>query len=78
MAKNTQRTGSAKLKILFVLGSPNPFAGAGWARIGFFAKYFKDRGCYVTVVGIFSPKSLKMAGFKSWNGIPIYDVISTF
>jgi glycosyltransferase involved in cell wall biosynthesis len=66
------------MKILFFLGSVNPFPGAGWTRIGFFAKYFKDRGYDVAVIGIFSPKSLKMAGFKSWREIPLYNVIPTF
>jgi glycosyltransferase involved in cell wall biosynthesis len=66
------------LRILFFLGSANPFPGAGWTRIGFFAKYFKDRGYDVAVVGIFSPKSLNMAGFKSWKEIPLYNVIPTF
>jgi len=66
------------MKVLFFLGFPNPFPGAGWTRIGFFAKYFKDRGCDVAVVGIFSPKSLDAVGFKRWKGIPIYNVIPTF
>jgi glycosyltransferase involved in cell wall biosynthesis len=66
------------LRILFFLGFANPFPGAGWTRIAFFAKYFKDRGYDVAVVGIFSPKSLRMAGFKRWKGIPIYNVIPTF
>ena len=65
------------MKVLFFLGFPNPFPGAGWTRIGFFAKHFKDRGYKVAVIGIFSPKSLKMAGFRSWKGIPIYNVIPT-
>ena len=66
------------MKILFFLGFPNPFPGAGWTRIGFFAKYFKERGLDVAVVGIFSPKSLGMAGFKRWDGIPIYNVVPTY
>jgi glycosyltransferase involved in cell wall biosynthesis len=66
------------LKILFFLGFANPFPGAGWTRIGFFTEHFKDEGYKVAVVGIFSPKSLKMAGFKNWKGIPIYNVIPTF
>jgi glycosyltransferase involved in cell wall biosynthesis len=66
------------LRILFFLGFANPFPGAGWTRIGFFAKHFKDRGYDVAVVGIFSPKSLRMAGFKRWKGIPIYNGIPTF
>jgi hypothetical protein len=66
------------MKVLFFLGSPNPFPGAGWTRVGFFAKYFKDKGYDVAVIGIFSPKSLKMAGFRSWKEIPIYNVIPIF
>ena len=66
------------LRILFVLGSPNPLPGAGWTRVSFFAKSFKEKGLNVTVIGAFSPKSLKMAGFKSWKKIPIYNVIPTF
>jgi glycosyltransferase involved in cell wall biosynthesis len=66
------------MKVLFFLGSPNPSPSAGWTRIGFFAKYFKDRGYSVTIIGIFSPKNLKMAGLKNWKGIPIYNVIPTF
>jgi glycosyltransferase involved in cell wall biosynthesis len=66
------------MKVLFFLGSPNPSPSADWTRIGFFAKYFKDRGYYVAVVGIFSPKSLDAAGFKSWKEIPIYNVVPNF
>jgi glycosyltransferase involved in cell wall biosynthesis len=32
----------------------------------------------VAVVGIFSPKSLDAAGFKSWKEIPIYNVVPNF
>jgi glycosyltransferase involved in cell wall biosynthesis len=66
------------MKVLFFLGSPNPSPSADWTRIGFFAKYFKDRRYDVAVIGIFSPKSLDAAGFKSWKGIPIYNVIPNF
>ena len=66
------------MKVLFFLGSPNPSSSADWTRIGFFAKYFKDRGYDVTVIGIFSPKSLEAAGFKSWKEVPIYNVIPNF
>ncbi|MCC6004531.1 MAG: glycosyltransferase family 4 protein [Thermofilum sp.] len=66
------------MKVLFFLGFPNPFPGAGWTRIGFFAKYFKDRGYDVAVIGTFSPKSLGAIGFKSWKGVSIYNVVPTF
>jgi glycosyltransferase involved in cell wall biosynthesis len=65
------------MKILFFLGFSNPFPSAGWTRIGFFAKHFKDRGYNVTIIGVFSPKSLKIAGFRSWKSVPIYNVIPT-
>lgn len=66
------------MKTLFFLGFVNPFPSAGWTRISFFAEYFKDRGYDVTVVGIFSPKSLRMAGFKNWKKIPLYNIIPIF
>jgi hypothetical protein len=66
------------VRILFFLGFANPFPGAGWTRIGFLAKYFKDREYNVAVIGAFSPKSLNMAGFKKWEKIPIYNVIPIF
>jgi hypothetical protein len=44
------------LRILFFLGFANPFPGAGWTRIGFFAKYFKDKGHDVAVIGVFPEK----------------------
>jgi len=44
----------APLKILFVLGCPNPFPGAGWTRIGFFAEIWSNKGHKVDVLGAFS------------------------
>ena len=32
------------MKILFILGFANPFAGAGWTRIGFFADKWSRKG----------------------------------
>lgn len=49
------------MKVLFVLGFPNPFLGAGWT------KWRYD----MVAVEVFSPKDLRMAGFKSWKDIPI-------
>jgi hypothetical protein len=38
---------------LFVLGFPNPFLGAGWNRIGFFAEDWAKKGHVVEVLGAF-------------------------
>jgi hypothetical protein len=42
------------LKVSFVLGFPNPFQGAGWTRIGFFAKDWSNKGNAIEVLGAFS------------------------
>jgi len=59
------------MKILFILGYPNPFPGAGWTRIGFFAKHFKDRR-YNVAVGIFPRREHTLV--LSWKWIPVYSV----
>ncbi|MEM3190362.1 MAG: glycosyltransferase family 4 protein [Candidatus Bathyarchaeia archaeon] len=66
------------MKTLFFLGFPNPFPGAGWTRVSFFATCFKNRGHDVTVAGVFSPKSVRQAGVKCWKGIRIYNLCPTF
>jgi len=66
------------MKVLFFLGFPNPFPGAAWTRIGFFADYFRKKGHKVYVAGIFSPYSLNKAGLICWKGIKIYNICPTF
>ena len=66
------------MKTLFFLSFPNPFPGAGWTRVGFFADYFKNKGQDVSVAGIFSPRSIRKAGFKIWRGIRIYNLCPNF
>jgi hypothetical protein len=39
---------------------------------GFLQSILKIEEYDVAIIGIFSPKSLKMAGFKSWKGMPLY------
>jgi len=39
------------MKILFVLGFANPFAGAGWTRIGFFADQWPRKGHIIEILG---------------------------
>ncbi len=64
-----------KIKVIFVLGYPNPSPDASWTRISFFAKKFLEKGYDVSVFGAFTPKSLSLAGFRQWEGIPIYNII---
>jgi len=66
------------MKTLFILGFPNPFSGAAWTRIGFFADYFRNKGHKVYVAGIFSPCSMRKAGLIFWKKIKIYNVCPTF
>jgi len=65
------------MKILFFLGFPNPFAGAAWSRIGFFAEYFRKKGCKVYVIGIFSPRTCTKAGSAYWHGVKILNISPT-
>ena len=62
------------LKILFVLGFPNPFPGAAWTRIGFFAKDWSKKGYSVEVLGTFSCKSLRKRGVKRMGRINIFNL----
>ena len=55
------------MKILFVLGFPNPFAGAAW-RIGFLAEMWSKKGIDVDVLGTFTPKTLNKKGSKLRKG----------
>ena len=52
------------MKILFVLGSPNPFPGAGWTRIGFFAEDWSKKGHAVEVLGAFNHKTFRQRVFR--------------
>ena len=63
------------MKILFVLGFPNPFPGAGWTRIGFFAKDWSDKGHEVDVLGAFSYKSIQKRGAKKFSKANIFNLI---
>jgi len=56
------------MKILFVLGFPNPFPGASWTRIGFFAEDRSKKGHAVEVLGAFSYKPFRKRASES----PVY------
>jgi len=63
-----------KRKILLFLGYPNPYPGASWARIGFFAKYLYKKGYEVKVIGGFFPKKPSEAGLKTWENLQIMNI----
>jgi len=63
------------LKILFVLGFPNPFPGAGWTRIGFFAKDWSKKGHSVEVLGAFSYKTVQKRGTTKLGKVNIFNLI---
>jgi len=63
------------MRILFVLGFSNPFAGAGWTRIEFFAKDWSRRGHIVEVLGAFSYEAFQKRGAKRMGDINIFNLI---
>jgi len=63
------------LKILFVLGSPNPFPGAAWTRIGFFAKDWSKKGHSVEILGTFSYTTLQKRGVRKIGRVNIFNPI---
>ena len=56
------------MKILFVLGFPNPFPGAAWTRIGFLAEKWSKQGFDVDILGTFTPKTFNQRGTKLFCG----------
>jgi len=63
------------LKILFVLGFPNPFPGAAWTRIGFFAKDWSKKGHSVEVLGTFTYTTLQKRGSRKFSKVNIFNLI---
>ena len=63
------------MKILFVLGCPNPFPGAGWTRIRFFANAWSDKGHLIEVLGAFSYKSLQKRGGRKQGKVNIFNLV---
>jgi len=62
------------LKVLFVLHYANPFPGAAWTRISFFAQFLKERGHQVSINGAFSLTSLKKFGITNWHGLKLFNI----
>jgi len=75
MNGRSTKVGLTNTRIIFFLGYVNPYPGAGWTRIGFFAEYLAKRGCKVYVVGSFSPRSLSNAGSSIWRNLRILNVV---
>jgi colanic acid biosynthesis glycosyl transferase WcaI len=63
------------LKILFVLGFPNPSIGADWTRIGFFADAWSKKGHSIEILGAFSYKSLQKRGIKRLSEANAFNLI---
>lgn len=63
------------MKILFVLGFPNPFPGAGWTRVGFFANAWSEKGRQIEVLGAFSYKSLHKKGAEKMGRVNIFNLV---
>lgn len=63
------------MKILFVLGFPNPFPGAGWTRIGFFACVWSRKGQSVEVLGAFSYKSFHKRKMRKMEKVNLFNLV---
>jgi glycosyltransferase involved in cell wall biosynthesis len=62
------------LKVMFFLGFPNPFPGAGWTRTHFFANTLSTRGHVVDIVGTWTPKS-EQRGYRRIDLVNCFNFI---
>lgn len=63
------------MNFLFVLGYANPFSGAAWSRVGFFAKDWSNKGHKIDVIGSFSYASFNKKGKKKIDKVDLFNVI---
>lgn len=63
------------LKVLFVVGAPNPFPGAAWTRIGFFANAWSKSGHSVEVLGTFSYRTHQQKGTQEIRNTMVLNLI---
>ncbi len=63
------------MRVLFFLGFSNPFPGAAWSRIHFFANDLAVKGHQVDVLGTFSPRFLYKRGFMKVGKVYVYNII---
>jgi len=73
--KNVKMWKNQRLRILFVLGFPNPFPGAAWTRVGFFATHWSRRGHLIEVLGAFGYRSLRKRGVRKVENVNIFNII---
>ena len=67
-----------KIKLSICLGYPNPFPGAAWTRIGFFAENWSKKGFDIDVLGTFTPRTLHQRGSKLFGcKTSIFNIIYT-
>lgn len=64
-----------ELEILFVLGFSNPFPGAAWTRIGYFAEAWSKRGHSIDVLGAVGYNSFTRSGFRKSGEVKIFNLI---
>lgn len=75
MNNKLNKANSSGRPILFVLGHPNPFSGAGWTRVGFLVNFWSSKGHKIDVLGSFSYKSRKERGKKRTGNITFFNII---
>lgn len=63
------------MKILFFLGHSNPFPGAAWRRIGFFAEDWSKKGHSIEILGAVGYKSFTRSGFRKLGELKIFNLI---
>jgi len=60
---------------LFILGFPNPYPGAAWSRVGFFAEAWSKKGNRIDVLGAFSYKAFQKRRFGKFGEVNIFNFI---
>ncbi len=66
------------MRVLFVLGYPNPFPGAAWSRVAAFARNLAAAGDRVDVLGLVSPANLFRAGVRGTDGVRLLNLCPGF
>ena len=65
------------MKIIFTLGYPAPFAGAGWRRVSYFASYLSKKGHITAVLSGMNLSSLGKAKRVDTGEIQVYNLLPT-
>lgn len=56
----------------------NPFPGAAWTRVSYFAQHFKKEGHDITIIGGFLSYRLYRPSSRTWKNIRIYNICPVF